>query len=259
MSPTKIPSPETAKLEYDPAQHRVPRTETTEVLEAPEPMTVEEAEQLVESSRKMKAAPAPRLPLDVARALGVTPEGAAHSTDAGTATSPADALGGSMFWDDEAYYAATVQAGDVEIRLRELSEETLQFVASFNTRVEEATEKRVGAELAGHLFSGFKNAPPKVLEQARAVSTEDAVLIKELISAMRDKVLCEGIAAWEPAPRPCTDENKLKLGRAVRDKCLQEIFRVSTFTEKEQDFLEGSPSPSSAEKSWTSSLVRNTH
>lgn len=269
-------------IEYDPAEHEVPVPEITETVSpeteiSPEPepeslpksapvslpvtqvveVPVPETTEVVESSRVSKPAPSHKLPLDVARALGMAPEGT--TTNAHPATTTADAPGGSIFWDDDDYFTATVQAGNVEIRLRELSEETLQFVASFNTRVEEATEKRVSAELAAHLFDGFKNAPPKIMEQALAVSTEDAVLIKEMLSAMRDKVLCEGIVSWEPQARPCTGENKLKLGRAIRDKCLVQIFKISTFGENGQDFLEGSPSPSSPEKTWTSSPARGTH
>lgn len=239
-----VPSPENANLDYDAAQHQVPLPEVAQVLEAvplPEAPVAQKAEEVevevVESPRKIKAAPAPKLPFAVAQALGVAPEGTigddARRSD-GASPSP------SMFWDDETYRAATVQAGDVEIRLRELSEETLYFVTSINARINEATEGRVSEELSAHLFSGLKSAPAQMQNAARAITVDDSVLIKTMIASMRDRALCEGIVSWEPAPRPCTDENKLKLGRKIRDECLTQIFKISTFGEKEQDFLEGS-------------------
>ncbi len=237
-------------LEYDPAQHEVPVPEITETVSietvSPEPEPIENIE-VVESGRKRVSAPPPVLPLVVAQALGEAPAQMAGGVTGGGALPNVGLSGSSAFWDDEDYYVDTVMVGSLEVRLRELCEETHAFVASINERVAEVTQERISVELSALLFNGLKGATPKQLEAVKAISPEDTVVFKDLISAMRDKAICEGINSWiehdpQRTARPCTDENKLMLAKSkrTRDECLAKIFKATTFSEREQDFLAAS-------------------
>ncbi|RYF44181.1 MAG: hypothetical protein EOO38_18260 [Cytophagaceae bacterium] len=261
MSPEQLLgwADERGSINYDPVQHAVPVPEAAETKEAPlmaaptEPVNphavpIVEATETVVSNRVLPPLPPPTLPPEVAAALGIETQKSPQPHLQDTNVAPMTAQVSSIFREDEGYFVDSLHFGTFEVRVRELSEETLAYVSNYAPRVEEATQSRVKARIAALLFNGLTGASPQEKEAISAISTEDAVTIKSLITDMQNKVLCEGISSWvehdaTKTARECSDQNKLGIGRKFRDDCLVKIFNASGFQRKDGDFLADSSAP----------------